>query len=148
MNLTFSVAGGEFRSLKLDATIANFEKNLKAGITASVIMVEGDIKKNELTGQILNVRSGALRRSITHRVTRLPGGWQGQVGTNLIYAPVHEFGATIRAKHSAYLRFKAGGSWHSVREVTIPARPFMRPALENNIGAIIATIKAHVGRHL
>jgi phage gpG-like protein len=43
----------------------------------------------------------------------------------VIYGPVHQFGATIQAKHAAYLRFVVGGKWVSKKEVTIPARPFL-----------------------
>ena len=51
------------------------------------------------------------------------------VGTNLVYAATHQFGAdrTIRAKNSRYLRFQIGGRWVSVPSVrvSIPARPFL-----------------------
>lgn len=51
------------------------------------------------------------------------------VGTNLVYAATHQFGAdrTIRAKNSRYLRFQIGDRWVSVPSVrvSIPARPFL-----------------------
>lgn len=47
------------------------------------------------------------------------------VGTNLPYAAVHQFGATIRAKGDGLLRFKIGDQWISKRSVKIPARPYM-----------------------
>jgi phage gpG-like protein len=40
------------------------------------------------------------------------------------YASVHQGGMTIRAKTAKGMRFKIGGKWVSVKEVTIPARPF------------------------
>lgn len=45
------------------------------------------------------------------------------------HAAIHEFGGVIKAKNGGYLRFKTkDGFWHTVKEVTIPARPYVRPA--------------------
>jgi phage virion morphogenesis protein len=49
-----------------------------------------------------------------------------QVGTNAIYAAVHQFGAHIEAKTAKGLRFRgADGGWVVVQSVDIPARPFL-----------------------
>jgi len=46
----------------------------------------------------------------------------------LVYGPVHEFGATIRAKSGGRLKFRlADGSWRSAKSVRIPARPAIEP---------------------
>lgn len=71
-------------------------------------------------GQTL-VDSGRLRQSITHRA----GRDQVEVGSGVMYAAVHQFGATIRAKSSKGLRFRIGDRWVTKREVTIPPRPFL-----------------------
>lgn len=49
------------------------------------------------------------------------------VGTNVIYAAIHQTGGTIRAKTSKGLRFRAGGNggWVTKQSVTLPARPFL-----------------------
>lgn len=44
-----------------------------------------------------------------------------QVGSNLVYAAVHQFGATIRPTNVKMLHF--GG--HVAKSVTIPARPYL-----------------------
>lgn len=64
-----------------------------------------------------------LRQSV-HSVA---GAKQVEVGTNLIYAGVHQFGATIRAKSSKGLRFQLPGGlgWRRIMAVEIPARPFL-----------------------
>ncbi|MFO1038149.1 MAG: phage virion morphogenesis protein [Geminicoccaceae bacterium] len=68
--------------------------------------------------------AGNLRDSIT-RVIGL-GGASVEVGTNLKYARVHQFGATITPKAAPYLVFKlADGSWVRTKKVTIPARPYL-----------------------
>jgi len=144
---------------------------------------------------IVGTRSGALRASITSNWTGgsgtgvgpkaaaqgakgapNPGGVfpvvKGVVGTNLVYGPVHEFGATIRPKERQFLTipFPGGGAVTGLkvgrgsarefkdtfihndiifgkgtagsdeivplfilkRQVTIPARPFIRPAIDRN----------------
>lgn len=48
-----------------------------------------------------------------------------EVGTNVIYAAVHQFGATIVPVNAPKLHFQVGGKHRSVDEVTIPARPFL-----------------------
>lgn len=56
----------------------------------------------------LGVLTGRLRSSITHQVTGQGKDLVGEVGTNVIYGRVHEFGYPER---------------------NIPARPFLNPAL-------------------
>lgn len=49
-----------------------------------------------------------------------------QVGTNKEYARIHQFGGEIKAKKEKYLKFKnPDGTWSLVKEVTMPARPFI-----------------------
>lgn len=67
------------------------------------------------------IKSGNLRDSITHRASRD----ETQVGSNVVYAAIHQFGGTIRAKTAKGLRFKIGDRFVTKREVTIPARPFL-----------------------
>ena len=47
------------------------------------------------------------------------------VGTDLIYAGVHQFGAVITAKTDAGLMFKIGGHFVRKDAVTIPQRAFL-----------------------
>lgn len=46
-----------------------------------------------------------------------------RVGNPTVYAAIHQFGGTIRAKNTL-LRWKSGGRWWSKESVNIPARPF------------------------
>lgn len=67
------------------------------------------------------VDRGHLRDSMTHRASDN----EVEVGTNVLYAAVHQFGATINAKTSQGLRFKIGDRFITKQSVTIPARPFL-----------------------
>jgi phage virion morphogenesis protein len=56
-----------------------------------------------------------------------------EIGTNLIYAAVHQFGAVIRAKNAKALRFHIPGvdGLMSRKSVRIPDRPFLGLNAEN-----------------
>ena len=65
--------------------------------------------------------NGGLQDSITFDAT----GSEVAVGSNKIYAAVHQFGATIKPKGAAPLRFRLAQGLVAVRSVTIPARPYL-----------------------
>ena len=47
------------------------------------------------------------------------------VGSNLIYAATHQFGATIKAKNAKSLSWKVGDQSIFVKQVVIPAREYL-----------------------
>ena len=70
-----------------------------------------------------------------------------EVGTNLIYAGVHQNGMEIKPKTAKFLRFQIGGQWSKKRKVTIPKRPFLGIS-DDDMEEIDATIMEHVGERL
>lgn len=81
-------------------------------------------------GHPLNRVTGNLAQSLTHKVY----GSYAEVGSNLVYAPVHEFGATINPGAKGFLAWKdrQTGKWIYTRKpVRIPPRPYLRPALDD-----------------
>jgi len=64
---------------------------------------------------------GHLRDSVVYQVS----GDAVEVGTNRPGARLHQFGGTIVPKNKKMLHFMVGGQPVFVRQVTIPARPFM-----------------------
>ncbi|MFN7000266.1 phage virion morphogenesis protein [Thermaurantiacus tibetensis] len=58
-----------------------------------------------------------LLESITQRATAT----SAEVGTNIIYAAIHQFGGTIRPRRGRALKTPAGPR----RAVSMPARPFL-----------------------
>jgi len=108
-----------------------FNAALFDGIRAATIHLSGKIK-NLLEGPVLNRQTGTLWRSIQPETYRRAGTVVGIVGTHMEYAPVHEFGATIRAKkEGGLLVFKGSdGKTVAVPEVKIPRRPFFARAFE------------------
>lgn len=87
-------------------------------------------------GQTL-VDDGRLRDSITHD----PGADAVTVGTNVVYAAVHQFGATITPESAQALAFPGpDGGTVFAQQVQIPPRPFIgvSDADEAEIGNIVA----------
>lgn len=91
---------------------------------------QGDAWKKSIRaaneGGLTLTRSGQLKGSIHARAT----AEGAEVGTNLVYAATHQFGAsgrTIRARNKPYLSFQMNGRWVRKKQVTvnIPARPFL-----------------------
>lgn len=91
------------------------------------------------------VQSGALRGSI-HFETAGPSV---RVGSSMIYAGVHQFGAVIKPKQARALVFHLGAANALVRvkSVRIPARPYLGISPEDEIGIIEDTL-AFVDRML
>lgn len=63
-----------------------------------------------------------LRNSIDYAAT----SDKVMVGSNLVYARIHQLGGSIRPKNGNYLKFRtANGGFISVRKVEMPARPYL-----------------------
>lgn len=117
------------------------------------------VQANKLSGQVLKVQTGRLRRSITRQVESTADGINAIAGTNVEYAKIHEYGGTItipprqmlirhrltakgelmrQSSNQNLLRF-AKKSHKLAREmtvktqghtVTMPERSFMRTSLQ------------------
>jgi len=71
-----------------------------------------------------------------------------EVGTNVIYAAIHQFGGTIKAKNVPQLAFRlASGAFVKTSQVNIPARPFLGFDEEDS-GEILALSAKYLGAGL
>ena len=109
--------------------------------------LSGTIKEDKLSGQVLNVRSGDLRNSITPLEAVegevMSGGAGG--GAGIVYAKIHEYGGTITAKNAPYLRFRTDdGRWHAVRSVVMPERSYMRSSFTETYEGGVAKVREAV----
>jgi HK97 gp10 family phage protein len=113
-----------------------YADNLEAAATAGALVLENAARDKA------PYKTGTLKRSLTHEtIEKSPDAAYVAVGTNLEYAAVQEFGGTIKSK-SGYLVFQTeDGQWHSVPSVSVPARPYLRPALDENRGRIVDEVK-------
>lgn len=125
---------------KLDAMPGRVRDELYVGITRLAVRLGRNVQKDKLSGQVLNVRSGRLRRTIGHVVEVNTNIVAGIVSTPVVYAPPHEYGFEGTVNVKAHLREikQAFGrpittravqvSAHT-RDVKLPERSFLRSAL-------------------
>ncbi len=116
--------------------------NVQDGVDEGAILMQREVKailtrysslggrKASTPAKALGLDSGTLNRSI--QIDRRNIGDRAQprakVGSNLVYAAIHEFG---------------GVAGHGAR---IPKRPYMRPALANARSKVVSAIDAAIIR--
>jgi len=92
-------------------------------------------KANRRGGSTL-VLEGNLLGSIDHHVSSS----KAEIGSPLIYAAIHHYGGTIKAKSGKKLAFGVGNQMYFMDSVDIPARPYLGLSaanlreLENELG--------------
>lgn len=123
----------EVRGLdKLQRYLGRFDKTLRDGLLRAMkqtaAVVERHVKSAKLSGQVLRVRSGRLRSSIIGRAEQRGTEIIGVVGSNVIYARIHELGG------------RAGRGHRTI----IPARPYLKPAMEEKREEILKLIDSAV----
>lgn len=130
------------------------EEMRKANIASSAELLA--IVKRKLSGEVLNVRTGNLRRSWALKRPMASGdGWVGGIGSNSSYAAYHEFGLkdvvsighdfmrrvtsrdlyrVVVGKYGPSRKLIASGTKVLVRAhqriVNYAGRPYARPAME------------------
>ena len=125
-----------------------YRKALVEGFSKAVLFVEAKVKKGFGKSGRPKVRTGHLRRNVYSRVIERGPKIAGIIGSNVRYAQIQEEGGVIRAKNSPYLRFQIGDRWVSVKQVTIPARPYIEPAIRESIGKVGEIISDHVKKRM
>lgn len=153
IELQVSIEGKKFESIKIKNTLKNFEQNMRRGILAAEILIADKLRRKYLAGGILRMRTGALNRSVKFTQPKRGNlGWYGEVGVGdyaAKYARILNYGGIIRPKFQKYLRFKTpDGSWHSVKEVHIPAFNYMDTAIKDNREAVVKAIERHIYKDL
>lgn len=92
-------------------------------------------------GEPPSLVSGDLRRNAKRSpaVATVPGCATCALGFTLVYAAVHEFGPVTITSHGSYpLRNRATGQVFG-RQVTIPRRPYVAPAIAEYIASGMAS---------
>jgi len=141
IGIQFKVLGGEILAQRFQQAIQKAPQLLNQAMWKAVFMVER-VAKRKVSGEVLKVRTGRLRSSITSRVSGTGENITGVVGTNVKYARIHELDGTIPA-HTVYprkkkaLRFFYRGNIVFAKHVNIPRiempkRAFLSPSLKEN----------------
>lgn len=90
--------------------------------------------------KLILTESRRLRDSIVYQ---FDGSETLAIGTNVIYAAIHQFGGEIVPKNAKVLFFKIGGDEVVAQRVLMPARPFLGLSLIDR-EEIVAIIADHV----
>lgn len=156
--LNTSISGADALAKKLSKLPQDIRSEVKASMTRLCLKLVAKVKSDKLSGQVLKVRTGTLRRSVSYRVVDTPTELAGYVGTNVKYAAAHEYGfagtVTIR-EHLRTVKQAFGKSLkeptvatvrsHS-RKVNLPERSFIRSAIRDMEPEIQSEIIAAIGR--
>ncbi len=119
------------------------------GITYGAAVIVRKEARANLRNKVLHIRGGTLIDSVAIEQTKPE---EALVGTALVYGPVHEFGAIIKAKTAKVLAWvvgirrprsaqgwraaRAAGKARYAKQVTIPKRPWLGPAFESAVPKI------------
>lgn len=120
---------------------AAVHRALEVKVKLLALKLEKLVKTGKLNGQVLNRISGALSRSISHKVQATAQSVYGVVFSSgdVKYAGIHEYGGktaphVIEPKKAQALAFMAGGAMVFAKKVNhpgskMPERSFMRSSL-------------------
>lgn len=129
---------------KGDALKAKYRKAAITGVNVTMAQCTNHAKRNHPWKNQTGILEGGIS---IQTLARAEG--QGVRGTwgvfDVAYALAHELGAVIKPKNRKALRFgKPGGGDIIVKQVTIPARPYLRPAADAFYPRLAANIKKAV----
>jgi len=143
---------------RLDQIPGKVAAALRRAVEAEAIKLTAYVKEQKLSGQALKTQTGTLQRSINYQLQDEGDRIAATVGTNLVYAGIHEYGGTTRdhvieARKAKTLSFQMGGQDVFFKRVNhpgshMPERSFLRSALEENAGSIRAAIEQAVKESL
>lgn len=152
------VVGIDQVTIRIASIPPKLRQNLRVAVEKGNVLLVASTKE-KLSGPVLRNKTGRLRRSINSRITETPNSIVGTVGTNVVYAAVHEYGfdgiVTVR-EHLRMIKQAFGRSIvpkeATVREhpmhMHLPERSFLRSSLRENAGALRALLQQAVAQSI
>jgi phage gpG-like protein len=143
------VTGDKEVIAKLTSMPAIIANALQQEVATQTYRLQQHVQQNKLSGQVLKRRTGRLRASINTKVEREGNRIIGSVGTNVIYAAVHEFGFHGTVNVSSFTRTINGVTQNvsaHTRQMNMPQRSFLRSSLNDLKDQIQAGLVAAVNR--
>lgn len=128
---------------------------VRQAVEREAIRLTRYVKEQKLTGQVLKQgKTGHLRQSINYALTIQDQGLTAQVGTNLVYARIHEYGGTVTVReHTRRMTMAWGRKMTNPIQVSVrahtakyPERSYLRSSLRENEARIKAAIAAAVAQ--
>lgn len=155
------VLGASEAIASIDSVPDRVRKGLFRGISRLTIKLQRMVMRDKLSGQVLKVRTGRLRRSIGQVVETNGDKIAGIVSTPVVYAPPHEYGfkGTVDVRSHVRQIKQAFGKPISAKSITVqsysrkmnlPERSFLRSAFKDlqASGAIDMEINAAISEAL
>jgi len=127
---------------------------IRRAVERQTLALQEHVQRDKLSGQVLHVVTGALRRSIHSTQSEQGAVFRGEVASSgdVKYGAIHEFGGTTKAhdiypKNAKALHFFAGGNEIFAKVVhhpgsRMPERSFLRSALGDRAQAIEDDIRS------
>lgn len=160
MKLEWAIVGLQPIIEKLQAVPTAAVATINKGLRSGTMLLIREVKRTVYAGHAehhLEGDTGRLRDSITFAFN--PAAYEAEIGTNVVYGPIHEFGGIIQPRGHPFLAIPIGtlkGSprehgdlfflptgnegvlldragipqYALKREVVIPARPYFGPAVK------------------
>jgi phage gpG-like protein len=153
--ISFTVQGDDAVVRMLQAKVPALNTAVRTSVTRATFALVAYVKANKLSGQVLKVKTGTLRRKINGRVTETSNSITGQVGVKLAYAAAHEYGFDGTESVRAHLRTIKQALGRLIAPVTVsvkgftrhvrlPERSFLRSSLREMTPAIQLMIREAV----
>lgn len=132
--IAFDMDTAKFDAALLRIGDAAAGEALGAAATAAALVLVAQAKINIESNFVIHpigpLKASVGVGSVTATRNQAIAEW-GSYG--IVYARIHEYGGVILATNGPYLVFQtADGAWHSVPMVTMPARPYIRPAIDQH----------------
>ena len=158
--LKMEFIGGDVLAAVLCSYGGKVQTAIVQSIGRSALRLQSEVMDNRLSGQVLNIRTGNLHRSIHQQVTSSGGLVVGEVNTNVRYGVAHEYGfagtvnvkASMRQIRQAFGRPLKSPRYVQIRahtrNVKLPERSFLRSALRDMKPDIEANLQKSIERAL
>lgn len=124
--ISFTVQGDQAVVAMLHSKAPRVAAAVRTSVTRATFALVSYVKENKLSGQVLKVRSGTLRRKINGQVSETRNSITGQVGVRLAYAAAHEYGFDGSENVRAHLRTIKQAFGRSIAPVTFEVKAFTR----------------------
>ena len=103
-------------------------------VGAGAMIINGETQKN-INETFSKKNTGGLKNSVATVVSENKP--EAKVEVRKIYARIQEFGGTIEPVKAKALHWVQDGKDIFAKSVTLPPRPYFRPAIENNEDKIV-----------
>lgn len=130
VNAKLAIDSSAFRKALRKCSLEVQDAAWTEGLTDGLSTLDGLVKVNIVKRNLID--RGRLLNSWDLKVFPPSNGQAyGTIGTNIIYARIHEYGGIIKPRTAKMLAWKGkDGQIHFAHSVTIKAKPYFRPAFD------------------